>query len=713
MNNLKISVIDGIMGSGKSTGMINRIKYIKKQNPDENFLIILPYLDEIKRYKEKLKNFYPLIEDNPPKRLSLEKYLKEKKDIICTHQLFLQNSDLIVTYAKDYNLVIDESLNSLISVAEFPQLIGTNNLNSNIGIDGDKKLYLKDTAQKYTFTNTDIDYLINYSYLKYSSTQDNLIVWGDKIIEEASILNCIKNYFIQNDVYRLESKHEIEDNNYYYISLFPIKTFQVFKSICIMTYLWNAQLMKYYFDFYNATYTYLYPIPCHPITRNQESLESINFKEFDLNKNYTKLAHEDRDFIISNEKRIYLNFEKLVKFKTCENINIPGYKLKENTKTIIKDTKSRTSLYTFWDKNKKAKGTITLSYSYYNKYLDEKNNNEILEILKKNINKFCKDNIPQEINKNKKIIWTVFDCAKNKLKSASYISEKNYIPINSKATNEYRDANVLIYLVNRYINPHLYNFITNYCHTGSEFSENLYALSELIQWIWRSAIRDNKPICIYIASERMLNILLDWLNNTLTDTYSNLYENVTIEENNILTNTSANSNQDIANQDTNFKDKHYSDFSNENIIEQEDNINFTNKNIENTTNSTKNLVSTESKPTDTQTASFSNLAKKLKNDKIMAKCIKEIGKYINDTIYETNEVFYFLEEKLENLNDKYSYELILYTIEAQAPDLMLAKFGATHKSLSEEDYINSLFKIIQENIDNYKKHFDFDKQFLK
>ena len=42
-------------------------------------------------------------------------------------------------------------------------------------------------------------------------------------------------------------------------------------------------------------------------------------------------------------------------------------------------------------KNKKAKGTITLSYSFYHKYLDN-NDNTILEILKDNIHKFCKDN---------------------------------------------------------------------------------------------------------------------------------------------------------------------------------------------------------------------------------------------------------------------------------------------------------------------------------
>lgn len=697
MNNLKIHVIDGIMGSGKSSGMINKINYIKQQNKDEKFLIIVPYLDEIKRYKKKLKSFYPLIKDTPPKRLTLEKCLKDKNDIICTHQLFLQNADLISLYAKNYNLVIDEALNSLISVAEFPQLISSSNLNANIGIKENKQLYLKEDAQKYTFNETDISYLINNDYLKLSSTQENLLVLNEnKIIEKTSIFTCIKDYFTKNDVYRLEAKHEIEDNSYYYITLFPIQTFKVFKSIYIMTYLWDAQLMKYYFDFYNATYDYLYPIPVHPITKNQENLEYINSNKSNLDKNHVGFAYDNRDFIISDNQHLYLNFETIVKIKISENINIPGYKLVEKSKAIEKNESSRISLYNFWDKNKKAKGTITLSYSFYNNYLSN-NNNEIIKILKDNIRKFCKDNIPKQMKEKQKIIWTVFDCAKNSLKSSrGYITDRNYVPINAKATNEYKDANILIYLVNRFINPHLYNFIKNYCPTGNVFSENLYALSELIQWIWRSAIRDNKPICIYIASERMLNILLDWLNNTSFDIYSNSYESMPIEENNILINN--NLSQNIANKDTTSKDKHYSIFSDENTIMQENNITFTNKNVEDTT---KTVVSTESKPTPIQTGTFLDVSKKLKDEKMFKpKCIEEIGKYIHSTLYETNEIFYLLNERLEDLNDKYSYEMIFSAIQYQTSDLMLSMSLAIESSFSKEDMINCLFKLIEENLEN-------------
>lgn len=494
MDNLKINVIDGIMGSGKSSAMINTIKNKQLERTNEKFLIIVPYLDEVERYGKQLKGFKKLIKDNPPKKLTLEKYLKEGKDIICTHQLFLQNPDLITAYAHGYTLVIDEALNSLISNFEFPNLINSERIKTDIQIKDDGSLSLKNNAPTYTFSDDDINFLFNHSYLQQSPKHENLVIWNTDI-QINSIYSCLKDCFIKNDVYRLEAKHEIENNSYYYISLFPIKVFKTFKNIYVMTYLWDAQMMKYYFDFYRAEYQYFYPIEAHPVTINKHDIAYL----------------ENKEYMLSSNHHLYQNVENPTKQKAINNIYIPGYKLSKGK--IIKDAKSRNTLYSFWNKNKNTKNTITLSHTFYMNLAND-NNDKIITILKENINKFAKDNVPEKLKKDKKIIWSVFDCAKDIMKTnCRYIDDTNYVPINAKATNEYKESNTLIYLVNRYLNPHFYNFIKNYCPNGKDFDEDLYALSELIQWIWRSAIRDNKPICIYIASERMLNILLDWLND--------------------------------------------------------------------------------------------------------------------------------------------------------------------------------------------------------
>lgn len=41
--------------------------------------------------------------------------------------------------------------------------------------------------------------------------------------------------------------------------------------------------------------------------------------------------------------------------------------------------------------------------------------------------------------------------------------------------------------------------------------ENGYALSEMLQFIWRSAIRDGKEIWVYIPSIRMRELLKQWI----------------------------------------------------------------------------------------------------------------------------------------------------------------------------------------------------------
>ena len=51
-----------------------------------------------------------------------------------------------------------------------------------------------------------------------------------------------------------------------------------------------------------------------------------------------------------------------------------------------------------------------------------------------------------------------------------------------------------------------------YCNHGVEVDDDMYALSTMVQWIWRSAIRDGKEIFIYIPSRRMRELLIDWIN---------------------------------------------------------------------------------------------------------------------------------------------------------------------------------------------------------
>ncbi|HSH36618.1 hypothetical protein [Schnuerera sp.] len=106
------------------------------------------------------------------------------------------------------------------------------------------------------------------------------------------------------------------------------------------------------------------------------------------------------------------------------------------------------------------------------------------------------------------IIWTTFKNIQKHLKGKGYT--KGFLACNARATNEYKHTYNLAYCCNRFISP---DYIKYFELRGVIIDEELYALSEMLQWIWRSRIREGKPINIYIPSRRQRNLLIRWLNN--------------------------------------------------------------------------------------------------------------------------------------------------------------------------------------------------------
>jgi hypothetical protein len=48
---------------------------------------------------------------------------------------------------------------------------------------------------------------------------------------------------------------------------------------------------------------------------------------------------------------------------------------------------------------------------------------------------------------------------------------------------------------------------------SSQAFKDAYALTELIQWVWRSRIRKGEPITLYLPSPRMRRLFEEWLND--------------------------------------------------------------------------------------------------------------------------------------------------------------------------------------------------------
>lgn len=147
-----------------------------------------------------------------------------------------------------------------------------------------------------------------------------------------------------------------------------------------------------------------------------------------------------------------------------------------------------------------------LSKSWYED--KRKKNRSIFLQLKNNT-----ENYFRTVTKTKSIdnMYTVFKPYCKYVKGKGFAN--GFVSCNARGTNEFKDKKSLAYLINFFMSPDIKQFVEHY---HIEFDDNLFSLSALLQWIWRSQIRDGNPIDLYIPSERMRELLKIWINECKT-----------------------------------------------------------------------------------------------------------------------------------------------------------------------------------------------------
>ena len=137
-------------------------------------------------------------------------------------------------------------------------------------------------------------------------------------------------------------------------------------------------------------------------------------------------------------------------------------------------------------------------------YAKQKNKAHIVQ-LKNNLYNLFNNKLKAKSNN---ILWTCFKADEQKLKGKGYT--KSFIPCNARAVNNYSNRMYLAYCINVFPRPVIKNF---FLEQGIVINESDYAISEMLQWIGRSGIRQNKSIVLYIPSARMRDLLINWLNS--------------------------------------------------------------------------------------------------------------------------------------------------------------------------------------------------------
>ncbi|MBY0120923.1 DEAD/DEAH box helicase family protein [Bacillus sp. S/N-304-OC-R1] len=147
-------------------------------------------------------------------------------------------------------------------------------------------------------------------------------------------------------------------------------------------------------------------------------------------------------------------------------------------------------------------------YSLSKEWLEKKT--KFVSVLRRNtynyLTNMCKAN-------KDTALWTTLKGGdkkkiQKKVEPKSFVN--SFLSVNSRATNEHKHKYHLAYLSNRFMNPIEKGFFKQ---QGIVVDEKAWALSELIQWVWRSRIREELPINIYIPSSRMRNLFLSYLSS--------------------------------------------------------------------------------------------------------------------------------------------------------------------------------------------------------
>jgi hypothetical protein len=92
-------------------------------------------------------------------------------------------------------------------------------------------------------------------------------------------------------------------------------------------------------------------------------------------------------------------------------------------------------------------------------------------------------------------------------KNSRMFKDINWVPNTTRGTNNYAHCSHAIYLYEQNANPILLRWLG----ADTKVFKALYALSEMVQWIWRTRVRRGEPVHVYMPSKRMRGLLQAWL----------------------------------------------------------------------------------------------------------------------------------------------------------------------------------------------------------
>lgn len=227
------------------------------------------------------------------------------------------------------------------------------------------------------------------------------------------------------------------------------------------------------------------------------------------------VVHLPIELVQSSRRVILLTYlfkgsvmESFMKLKGMEVVPFTEVQLVKNTKDVLDRAKS---LITFIDTpSSRAVSKLSMSSTWYAK------NASVADLVKI---KNALLSLYRKYNSKEDFIFTApkplacYDYIK-KERVTRHILHKNlpkdldWIYCGTKATNIWAHKTVAVHAYNRYVNTAIKAYLQDY---GTPPDDDSFALSELVQWVFRTCIRKDEPVSLCIMSDRMKRLLCNWL----------------------------------------------------------------------------------------------------------------------------------------------------------------------------------------------------------
>lgn len=239
----------------------------------------------------------------------------------------------------------------------------------------------------------------------------------------------------------------------FFVFEIPLRLIEKFDKVLILTYLFEGSVLYYYFKYYQIPFKY------HAV---------------------------DQDKV----NNIIKQFRELIEVVDCSYLN---YQSGDLTKSYYSDTPDvqamlNNSIKSLMDlTNIPLEDTLFTMYTRWHNFDTEK----WLKTVK--------------IGECKDCSFEVVD----KSTGESLVECRNsFLSHTVRATNEYRHKKLMIYCINKY--PHL-GVQSFFSSKGVPMNRDRYALSEMLQWLFRGCIRERKKMKVAILNPHMNELFVEWL----------------------------------------------------------------------------------------------------------------------------------------------------------------------------------------------------------